>query len=112
MTGWGPKIACVVSEPSSSSALARLNDSQWVHRAGRPWQSAEDYSPESVDSGDLPRRRSCALFFGVTLINSLCVEAPTPLLPHDGPPGQTNAVAPPEHGYRVRRRSNKKATAP
>jgi hypothetical protein len=65
-------------------------------RSARPWQSAEDYSPESVDSGNLPRCCSCAVFFGVTLVNSLCVEAATPLLPHDDPPGQTNAAASPE----------------
>jgi hypothetical protein len=33
-----------------------------------------------------------ALFFGVTLVHSLCVEAATPLLPHDDPPGQTKAA--------------------
>ena len=81
--------------------LARVGEthttSEWVHRALHALGNLRRTTRLNLSTPVISRAVAvAALFFGVTLVNSLCVEAATPLPPHDDPPGQTNAAATPE----------------
>jgi len=70
---------------------------EWVHRALHALGDLRRTTRLNLATPEISRAVAvAALFFGVTLVNSLCVEAATPLLPHDDPPGQTNLAAPSE----------------
>jgi hypothetical protein len=77
--------------------LARVGETyttpEWVHRALHALGNLLRTTRLNLSTPVISRAVAvAALFFGVTLANSLCVEAATPLLPHDDPPGQTNAA--------------------
>jgi hypothetical protein len=81
--------------------LARVGETymtpEWVHRTLHALGNLRRTTRLNLSTPVISRAVAvAALFFGVTLVNSLCVEAATPLLPHDDPPGQTNAAATPE----------------
>ena len=69
----------------------------WVHRALHALDNLRRTTRLNLSTPVISRSVVvAALFFGVTLVNPLRVEAATPQLPHDDPPGQTNAAATPE----------------
>jgi hypothetical protein len=69
---------------------------EWVHRALRALGNLRRTTRLNLSTRVIFRAVAvAALFFGVTLVNSLSVEAATPQLPHDDPLSQTNVPAAP-----------------
>jgi hypothetical protein len=85
----------------------------WVHRALHALGNLRRTTRLNLSTPVISRAVAvAALFFGVTLVNSLCVEAATPPLRHDDPPCQTNAAATPEPSLAGAAPPQQKATAP
>jgi hypothetical protein len=83
----------------ASWSLARVGTytpPAWVHRALHALGNLRRTTRLNLSTQVISRAvEAAALFFAVTLVNSVFVDAATatPLLPHDDPPGQTNAAA-------------------
>jgi hypothetical protein len=80
-------------EPWLLASVGTYTTPEWVHRALHGLGNLRRTTRLNLMTPVISRAvAAAALFFGVTLVNSLGVEAATPLLPHDDPPGQTNAA--------------------
>jgi Carboxypeptidase regulatory-like domain len=80
--------------------LARVGETymtpEWVHRTLHALGNLRRTTRLNLSTPLISRAVAvAALFFGMTLVNSLSVEAATPQLPHDDPLSQTNVPAAP-----------------